>query len=74
MDTRSLTRALTAALAAPALMRAASPAQVRQLAIGRCPGCGMTVREDDVLGLIDFRVAHAECSLVRARRLQSGRR
>ena len=74
MEAKSFARALAAWLAAPALMRAASRTHVRQVRIGHCPGCGTTVRADDVLGLIGLHVAHAECSLVRARRLRSGRR
>jgi hypothetical protein len=46
--------------------------RLRQIRIGHCPGCGMTVRADDVLGLIGVRIAHAECALVRAHRLRAG--
>jgi len=74
MDTRSFARMLIALQAAPAMTRVANRTKLRQFRIGHCPGCGTTVRADDVLGLIGFHVAHAECSLVRARRLRSGGR
>ena len=68
MDAKSFARMLIALQATPALTRVADRTHLRQLRIGHCPGCGTTVRADDVLGLIGFHVAHAECSLVRARR------
>jgi hypothetical protein len=46
--------------------------RLRQFRIGHCPGCGTTVRADDGLGFIGLRIAHAECSLVRANRRRAG--
>jgi hypothetical protein len=74
MDAKSFARALVATLAPVPLPRAVARTHVRQVRIGHCPGCGTTVRADDVVGLIGFHIAHAECSLVRADRLRSGRR
>jgi hypothetical protein len=73
MDARAFARMLIAPPATPALTRVANPTHLRRLRIGYCPGCGTTVRADDVLGLIGFHVAHAECSFVYARRLRDGR-
>ena len=73
MDARSFARALTAKLAAPALTRAATRIHVRQARIGHCPGCGMIVRADDVLGLIGCHLAHAECSQGPATPVPAGR-
>jgi hypothetical protein len=74
MNARTFARMLIALPATPALTRVANRTHLRRIRIGHCPGCGTTVRADDVLGLIGFHVAHAECSLVYARRLRSGRR
>jgi hypothetical protein len=70
MNANSIVRVLLERLPAPMLARAA----VRRVRIGHCPGCGTCVRADDGLGLIGFRVAHAECAVLRAQRLHSGRR
>lgn len=74
MDTKSLTRTLAARLEAPLWTGAILRGRVRPFRLGHCPLCGTCVRVDDVLTVIGFHVAHAECSLVRARRFRSGRR